>query len=206
MSRVRYFGNPAQGSISFGSNTIVDGEIITIGDKIYELRAAGSASAGHVLVGVGGTATLTAAALVAAINANKPTVPVTASVDPITATVVRLVADAPGAAGNIALLEGVADAGVVVSGATLVGGENAGTQTVARGKYTVTANDVTATSIVIETGLVSPRFATIETYSSTGAKKTSTGLLTISGSKLLVDFTGSTDHAATDVIVWSAWE
>lgn len=206
MSRVRYFGNPAQGSIKFGSNTIIDGETITIGNKVYELRAAAPAGGGHILVVVGGTAALTAAALIVAINANKPSVPVTAVIDPVSNVTVRLVADVAGDAGNIILQETVVDAGIVVSGATLVGGENAATQTIARGKYAVTQNDVDATNIVIETGLVSPRFATVESYGATGAKKTSTGLVTVSGTKILHDFTGATDHVAGDVLVWSAWE
>ncbi len=207
MSRVRYFGNHAQGAVRIGDiSKVVDGKTLTIGSKVYEFDNDAAVTEGNVLVDIKGTEALQITELIAKVNANKPSVPVTASVDPVDTKTMRLVADAPGDAGNIALSNDVADASFAVSAATLLGGENAGTQTVARGKYAVTAVDVSSTSIAIETGLVSPRFATIESYTSIGAKKTSTGLLTVSGTKLLVDFTGGTDHAAGDLIVWSAWE
>lgn len=207
MGRIRYLGNVAQGSIHLANNTIVDGDYFTIGSKVYEFDDNAAVTAGRVLITIGGSAAATVTAMVAAINANKPSVPVTASVDPVSTSCCRLKADNRGSAGNIALTENVADAGFTVSGATLVGGENGGTQTEARGEYTVTAIDVLATSVVIETGLVSPRFPKLYTRKADGTFfETSTGVISISGSQIRHDFTGATDLEAGDKISWEAYE
>jgi len=206
MSRVRYFGNKAQGSVYFTNNTFVDGETITIDDKVYEFDDDAAVTAGHVLVDIKGTAALTAAEFLAKVNANKPTHPVTAVVDSKDNLMVHLIADKAGVAGNVALAETVTDAGLVISGATLVGGENAGTQTIARGLYTVTAKDITADHLIIETGLVSPRFFHVETRTAAGLIKDATFLATIVDSKIAIDFAGATDPIAGDTIRWEAFE
>lgn len=203
MGQVRYLGRKATGAIRFGSNTIVDGEIITVGDKVYELRAAGSAAAGHVLVAVGGTAALTAAALIAAINANKPTVPVTATVDPVENVTIRLAADAPGAQGNITLLEGVADAGVTVSAATLLGGDYGGKQFVESSVYVVTVLDVAALNIMIPLEVSNPRNLIVQYRKSTGEEHlsiTDKAVLLSSPNFLKVFQAGATHLAAGDEI------
>jgi hypothetical protein len=207
MARVRYRGSRAQGSIHLANNTIVDGDYLTIGDKVYEFDDNAAVTAGRVLVTIGGNAGVTATNLINAINANKPSKPVTAVIDPVNASgqLIRLFADKPGAAGNIALSENVANAGLTVSGATLVGGENAGEQVVDRGDYVVTAADVLGTSVVIQTQLTSPRYATYQLYRA-GAKVGNTGVLAVSGTRLTLDFGGGTDPEAGDIVRWIAFE
>lgn len=204
MGRVRFFGVPAQGAVYF-SGQPSDGDYVTIGSKTYEFDDNAAVTAGRVAVTIGGSTALTAAALLAAINANKPTVPVTASADPVSNVTVRIKADSRGAAGNIALVK--SGANITVSAATLLNGENAGTQTVVRGEYAVTALDVLATSVVIETGLTSPRFVQLYTKKADGTFfETSTGVISVSGSQIRHDFTGATDLEAGDTLVWEAWE
>jgi len=206
MARIRFFGRKAQGSVNFADNTFANGDVIVVGNVTYEFRTSGSAAPGHVQVNVGGSATLTAAAFLAAVNANPPTIGVTASLDPVTATVVRLYANKVGSAGNVALSITTAGSSSTVSGATLVGGYNAGTQTEAHGSYTVTAIDVTATNVEIETGLASPVDPIVRYYKSTGEEHLSiTDKLTISGSKIEIGQAGATHLAAGDVIRWQAW-
>lgn len=207
MGRVRYLGSVAQGAFHLANNTIVDGETFSIGGKTYEFDDDASVSGTNVLVTIGGSAALTAAAMIAAINANKPTPGVTASADPVDSATVRLKADDRGAAGNLALAETVSDAGFTKSGATMTGGENGGTQTPSRGEYVVTAIDVLAGSVVIETGLQTPRFPHLYIRKADGTyAENLTGVVSISGSQIRHDFAGATDLEAGDIIEWSCWE
>lgn len=207
MGRVRFLGAVAQGAFHLANNTIVDGETFSIGGKTYEFDDDASVSGTNVLVTIGGTAALTAAEMVAKINANKPTPGVTASLDPVDSTTVRLKADDRGAAGNLALAETVSDAGFTKSGATMTGGENGGTQTPSRGEYVVTAIDVLAGSVVIETGLQTPRFPHLYIRKADGTfAENLTGVVSISGSQIRHDFAGATDLEAGDIIEWSCWE
>jgi hypothetical protein len=208
MARVRFKGGKAVGAIHLANNTIVDGDFFTIGNKVYEFDDNASVTAGRVAITIGGSAALTRDAIIAAINANKPSKPVTAVIDPKNASgeKINLFADQVGAAGNIVLTENVADAGFTVRAATLEGGENGGEQTMARGEYTVKTMDVTADNVMIETGLTSPRFAIVQARSSAGVPKAHTAEISISGSKIRLNFAGATDLAATDVVTWIAWE
>lgn len=206
MGRQKYEGVKAQGAIRFGSNVLVNGELFTVGGKNYEFRTSGSAGAGNIQVNVGGTAALTAAALIAAINANKPTVPVTAYIDPIENVTVRLEADFPGTNGNLAMSETVVDAGITISGANMTNGEDAGNQVEARNEYVVTALDVAAGCCMISTGLQTPRFMQLEVRTATGLQKAITSLCTFDGTRIKVDSDGATNPAAGDKIVWGAWE
>jgi len=172
----------------------------------YEFDNNAVVTAGRIAVTIGATPALTAAALIAAINANKPTPAVTAYVDPIDTSTVRLSADNRGAGGNHALAETMAGAGNDASAAAMTGGENGGTQTQHRGEYVVTALDVAAGSCMIETGLTSPRFRQVDAYSATGLQKGLTTLSTIDGTRIKLDFDGATNPVAGDIISWSAWE
>src|SRR5688572_8676587 len=103
MLRARFMGRKAQGAIRFGSNTLVNGDTITVGGKVFEFRTSGSATPPNVQVNVAGSAALSAAAFITAFNLNKPAnlnVNITAVVDPVAADVVRLIADKVGALGN----------------------------------------------------------------------------------------------------------
>lgn len=203
--RLKFKGAKACGAIHL-SGQPADEEIVTIGDKVFEFDDDAAITAGRVSVTIGGSAALTAAALLAAINANKPTIPVTASADPVDASgsCIRLVADRVGANGNMVLTEAASN--LTVSGATLLGGENAAIQTPARGAYTLTAIDILADNVMIETGLTSPRFAKVVCRTSAGLRKEITALVTVSGTKIQVAFAGATDPISTDVLTWEAWE
>lgn len=204
MGKQRFLGAKAQSVIQFGSNTLVDEETITILGKVYEFDDDDAVIAGHVKVTIGGTAALSAAALLAAINANKPTPGVTASLDPLDNTKVRLTADARGTAGNGAVTETVADAGVTVH--DLIGGEAGATQTESRGAYTVLQDDIDGVkSIEVDSSLTSPRFCIYQVLRA-GVALAYDGAFTISSSKLRWAQAGSTDMAAGDIITWHAWE
>lgn len=206
MGKQRFLGLKAQGLIHFGGTTFLDGETIVVGNKTYELDDDASVEAGAVLIDISDTtAAVVAAAFIAAFNLNKPTPGVTAVIDPKSNVTVHLIADARGAAGNMTVSDTVADAASCVV-SSLIGGEAGGTQTEARGSHTVTASDVLADNIMIETGLTSPRFITVTTRTAAGVEKAVTAEVTVSGSKIRYNFAGATDPVATDVITWEAWE
>src|SRR5687768_11202221 len=105
-ARLKFKGNKAVGAIHL-SGQPADTGIVTIGDKVYEFDSNATFTAGRVQVVIGGDAAATALALIAAINANKPTIPVTASLDSVNASgqCIRLVADRVGSNGNMVLTE-----------------------------------------------------------------------------------------------------
>jgi len=207
MGRVRHFGTRSQGAIRIGGANPADTETITIGNKVFEWDNNAAVTAGRVLVTIGGSVAASITNLIAAINANKPTPGVTAFADPIDALVVRLEADAPGPLGNHALAETMGDAANIVSAAAMTGGENGGTQSIHRGEYTVTAMDVTAGSVLISTGLTSPRFLQVDVFDSNGVQK---GALTtrwsINGTRILGDADGATNMVAGDRVEWQVYE
>lgn len=207
MGRVRFFGIKSNGAIHLANNVLVDGETVTIGDRVYEWDDNASVTAPNILVTIGGSAAASAANLIAAINANKPTVPITATVDPVSTVTIRLAGDAQGAAGNLALAETVVDAGLTLSGALMTDGENAGSQTVHRGEYIITAIDVLAANAVIPTGLTTPRHVEADLRDTNGVfREDITGQLTVVSGEIHHGFEGVTDLVAGDRIIWQAWE
>lgn len=108
------------GDYATGSITVVgpaDTETVTVNGQVITFIAAGVPTATQVLIGA--TDADTAAALADVINSDPDLYGVSASV---AANVVTLTAIAQGTAGNaITLAEAVADAGFLVSGATLTG-------------------------------------------------------------------------------------
>lgn len=169
MGQVRYLGRKAVGTVRIGDVTkLASGQLQVLGDKTFEWRTSGSAAAGHVGVVVGVDEATCATNLAAAINANKPTQGCTAVVDPVDNKVVRIAADAPGSAGNLALTNTVGDASYVNGAATLLGGDNGGKQFVEEGVYVVQAVDVTATNIMIPLEVTNPRNLVCQYRKSTG--------------------------------------
>jgi hypothetical protein len=205
MGRQKFEGVKAMGAVRLAVNP-ADTETVTIGNKVYEFDNNAAVTAGRVSVTIGGSAAATAANLITAINANKPTPGVTAYADPIDNLTVRLEADAVGSDGNMALAETMAGAGNEVSAANMTGGENAVNQVEARGEHVVTALDVAAGCIMISTGLSTPRFRQIDCWSSTGLQKALTSLCTFDGSRIKIDFDGATNPVAGDLVSWAAWE
>lgn len=213
MGRVKFLGLRAVGAIRLNANP-ADAETVTIGPvpavggvngKRFEFDNNAAVTAGNVSVTIGGSAALSAVALRDKINANKPTpVGVTAEIDPVDPSTVRLYADGPGAGGNLALAD--TGASIDISGAVMTGGESSGNQTLHRGEHVVTALDVAAGNIMIDTGLSGPRFKQVDVFSAAGLQKALTSLVNFNGPKLQIDFDGATNPVAGDVVSWAAYE
>lgn len=210
MSRWKFFGLKSVGAIRVGDfANLLDGEVIVIGDKTYEWDNNAAVTAGHVLVTIGASDAACIVNLMAAINANKPSIPVSAVVDPKDAKTARIYADNRGAAGNIDFTTDMADAGNVIAAVDdlLANGENGGNQIRHRGVYVVTAIDILADNLMIETGLPnSIDWFSAEVRTTAGVPKAHTMELTASGTKIRGNFAGATDPVEGDVITWEAGE
>ena len=212
MGELVFPGNKAKGSVriaAFGS--LVNGDLVTIGNAIYEYRTSGSPAAGHVAVAVGASNALTAAALAAAIVAFPPTVaslsaPVTAYVDSVDTDTVRIEAAHAGVAGNMTFVSTMTGGTNTIDavGGLMVGGENASLKHQASGSYIVTALDVSANSFMIPTPLAAPKIISILCFSAAGKLKAITTAFTVSGTRIKGAPDAGTDPIATDVIAWSA--
>jgi hypothetical protein len=173
--------------------------------KIYEFDNNATVGAGNITVTIGGSAAATITALIDAINNNPPTpVAIPAAVDPVNAETARLQGAFNGAAGNLALVK--SGANIEISGAAMTGGEGSGNQTLHRGEYVVTALDVLAGNVMIETGLQGPRIESIDVIDTVDVTKYVTSKIKILGTALQIDFDGATNPAAGDRIVWGAYE
>src|SRR5687768_1378332 len=140
-----YNGSKAYGATRIGSHgNLLDGEIITIGNKIFEWDDDAAVTPGRILVDIGANAIAAIANLVAAVNLNKPERPVTAHVDPLDTAVARIIADDVGARGNMVFTTTMAHASNIIDAVAglLKGGEDAITQTLHRNTHIVTALDV----------------------------------------------------------------
>jgi len=212
MSRYKFFGGKAVGAIQIKDYAnLVDNEVIVIGDKTYQWNdTEGDIDEGNVWLDRGAgitTNALAAAEVIAKINANKPTVPVTAVIDPKDTATVHIYADGRGAAGNLEFTTDMSDSGNTIAAESdlLADGENGGNEILHRGNYTVTAIDVLADNIMIETSLPgTPTHVFVEVRGSTGIPKYHTAKVTVSGTKIRLNFDGATDPAADDVVTWMA--
>jgi len=206
MGELVFPGNKSYGSIRIGAYaSLVNGDTITIGNKVYEFRTSGSAAAGHVQVNVGGSGAATAIALQAAIAANQPSVPIDSYVDAVDALVVRLEAHDAGTAGNIAFSASMTGGTNIIDQTSgfLLGGENGKLTHLDSGRYTVQPLDVTAACIMIPTKLAAPKILSIQVFDATGVLKVCTGTFVPSSNRLKYVPAGGTNPAATDVICWS---
>ncbi len=216
MGRQRYFGNRAHGVIIIEETVavadVVDGELITIGNKVFEFDDDSSVSGSNVLVDMSGSPTAQAvrATLITAINANKPSIPVTAVVghtEPALTGVIIIEADAEGTAGNQIFTTTMATGSSAIDGTGLLqGGENGASQKEWRHDRAVEAEDLTAAGMQFDTGLTSPRFAIAQVRTAAGAIIAWDGLLTISGREVRMDNSGSVDFAVGNVVVVQCWE
>lgn len=218
MGRQRYFGNRAHGVIIIEETAavadVVDGEVIVLGNKTFEFDDDASVTGSNILVDMSGSPTAQAvrATLLALINANKGTIPVSAVVghtEPANTGVIILEADAEGDAGLIVFTTTMATgapASSIDGTGLLQGGENGSSQKEWRHCRAVEAEDVTAAGMQFDTGLDSPRFATAQFRTAAGAIIAWDGLLTVVGREVRLDNSGSVDFAATDVVVVQCWE
>ena len=142
-------------------------------------------------------------------------VPVKAHVDPQSTAVAHFVSASLGTLPNtIVLSTTMADAANTVfpAGGFLTGGENAEFVPYHVGEHVVLAQEVSALSIVIETGLKTTngiREFEVSVRTATGVYKTITSILTkvlnlTTGHRILIDFDGATNPAAGDVVSWQA--
>jgi hypothetical protein len=209
MGRVQNDGNLSVGAARIAAfASLVNADYIIIGSKKYEFRTSGSATPGNVQVNVGASNALTIAALVAAINANKPAIPVSAYVDPIDTTVCRIEADGEGARGNMAFTASLTGATNVIAATSnlLSHGENAINKHFRQGSYVVTAIDELIGCFMIPTGLQAPTNMQMDVWSATGLQKSLTTLCTFDvDGRIKGDFDGADNPVAGDKINWSAW-
>lgn len=217
MGRQRYFGNRAHGLIFISEAAtvadVVDGEVIVIGNKTYEFDVAGDGVAGgNVLVDATGTPTAAAlrATLIAAINANKPTIPVSAVVcftEPALTGCIVIQADAEGDAGLLVFTTTMATGTSAIDGTGLLqGGENGSSQKEWRHCRIVEAEDVLLAGMQFDTGLDSPRFSTAVVRDTNGVVVAWDGELTIVGREVRMDNSGSVDFEAAHSVVLECWE
>lgn len=191
--------------------SLLDGETIILGSKTYEFNdTEGDIVAGRVWLNrSAGSNALVAAEIVAKIMANPPSIPVTAYIDPIDSTVVRIEADAEGERGNMAFETTMANPANVIAASVddeMSHGANAENKHDRRGSYLVTAIDVAAGSFAIPTGLQAPTCKQLECWSATGLKKNLTTLCTFDvDGRILGNYDGATNPAEGDTINWMAW-
>jgi hypothetical protein len=95
---------------------------------------------------------------------------------------------------------------LAVSGATLGAGVSGGARNVAIIHYTVTSADVSAGLIVFSTSLVNVGEFVVQAQTATGQVKAWDGLAQVTGSSIVVDNSGSTDLANTDLLTIIAFE
>lgn len=210
MGRWKFFGGKAVGAVRIGDfANLLDGEQIILGDKVFEFDDDASVDAGAVPVEIETDAPTTIANLIAAINANKPSKPCTAVVDPKDTAVARIYSDNRGVAGEIAFEADFSDAGNIIAAVDdkLQYGENGGNELLHKGKYVVTALDVLADNLMIETGLPSaPEDIMVQVRTAAGVLKAVTVEWTVSGTKIRGNFAGATDPVEGDVVSWIAYQ
>ena len=122
---------------------------------------------------------------------------------------VRLYADARGSGSNVAFTTTMDDGNDIIAASAnkTYGGANGGNQILHHGEYTVTALDIIADNVMVETGLPnSISTFMVQVRTATGLIKAVTALFTKVGTKIRMDFAGATDPIAGDVVTWVAVE
>lgn len=206
---------PASGNLTLTVGGAVNGDVLTIGGLAFKVAAdPGTGVLGKYYssltgywAGATNATSLTAAGnLVTAINANSSATGIVA--DPaflIGTTAYISLRSANGATANTGLTTVVTtntSTRWAASGAVLAAGV-AGSATgkaVFAYNYTVVAGDVSAGFVILPTALPSIGDYTVKVETSAGGSKAWDGATTVSGSTLIIDNSGSTDWAATDII------
>jgi len=200
----RFPGRKAIGVIRVAAN-VADTETVTIGGDVYEFdRAANGVTAGRIAVT--GHADDTPAnatdALIATINASGRE-SVTA-VD-ISANEILLLSDSPGAV-VLALAETMAGSNNVVSAAAMYGGAAAAAKRVATAVRVPNATEVALGNLHFGFDFTPTLVQVTVRTTSTGVVAAWDGATTISGTRVILDNTGSVDWATTSTIYLVAWE
>lgn len=204
MGYARHNGERAQGAFRIGDYAALQtSDTVEIGDRTYEF---GAGTPGNVQVAIGASDAATATNLKNAINGTPPSPPITARIDGVDDSVVRLEADEVGPLGNHTLVENMTGGTNIASGSAMTGGENPTRPIVARGEYTVTALDVAAGNIEISTGRDDLRFPTLFVRDSDGVPRTLDGEVTVDGGLILIAQGLYGAFEAGDVIEWLCFE
>ncbi len=185
------------------ASNVADGETVTIGNEVYEIDNNAAVTAGNILVDCSGglTPTLAGAALVATINA-KTQQGITAKA--ISANEI-LIATRVGIAGRaIVCAETLAGANNAWAAAAMYGGSDVfkGVQLQSRA---VNATEVALAAMRFAFPFT-PVAALVQVRTAAGAPKAWGGTTTLTGDRVDLANTGSTDLAATDVVTVFAGE
>jgi len=207
MGRVRDAGNKSYGSVRIAAfASLIDGEIITIGDKDFEWDNNAAVTSGNILVTIGASDAISIANLRDAINTAYPSTLV-AYVDPVDTKVLRIEGFDAGALGALAFTTDMAHASNIIAAVAgiLAGSSNDENRARAGGVYTVTALDVLAANIMIPTPFSAPVLGSLRVVTSADVPKYFTAKPTISGTRIKIAEQGATALVAGDKITWEAW-
>jgi len=212
MGRVRDAGSKSYAAVQITDfANLLDEETITIGDpdnggKVFEWDNDAAVTDGNIAVTIGGSDAVCITNLRDAINAQMPS-QVVAYVDPVNTKTLRLEAANEGALGNLDITHTMLDAGNTVAAVAdkFAGGDNDGNRARASGTYVVTAQDVTATNVMIPTPFAAPVLGALRVVSSADVPKYFTSKPTISGTRIKITDNGATVLAAGDKVYWEVW-
>ncbi len=207
MGRVRDAGNKSYGSVRIADfANLLDGEVITIGAKIFEWDDDATVSGSNIAVDIGVSDAECITNLRDQINAEYPSTLV-AYVDPVDTKTLRIEAMEAGGLGNLVFTTTMLDANNIiaaVSGALADGGADEN-RARASGVYVVTALDVLATSLMIPTPFAAPALGNLRVVSSADVPKYITSKPTISGTRIKITDNGATVLAAGDKVTWEVY-
>ncbi len=202
LDKAAHVGRRYSNVLRLASN-VADAETLTIGNEVYEIDNNAAVTAGNILVDCSGglTPTLAGAALVATINARTQ--------QGITAKAISvneiLIVTRIGIAGRaLACSETLAGANNAWAAGAMYGGSDIykGVQLQARA---VNANEVALAAMRFAFPF-NPLAALVQVRTAAGASKAWGGTTTLTGDRVDLANTGSTDLAATDVVTVFAGE
>jgi hypothetical protein len=210
MATKLYGGSKGYGAVRIGAfASLIDTEIITIGNKVYEWDNNAAVTAGRKLVTIGASDAACATNLAAAINAEPPTQhAVVAYVDPVDTKLVRIETVGAADVGLMTFTTTMAHVSNTIAAVAnkLAGAESQRNRVEDDGEYIVTAQDILAGNIMIPTKLQTPRRARFQCYTTDGDLKVITWRKTISTTRIKITANGATAPIQGDVIVWNASE
>lgn len=202
LEKVANYGRRYSNVLRLASN-VADGETVTIAGEVYEIDNNAAITAGNILVDCSGglTPVLAGASLVAAINANTK-LKITAKA--ISANEI-LIASRTGKAGRqLACTETLAGANNAWAAALMYGGSDVFKA------MQIQSRAVNATEVALAAMrfafTFNPVSALVQVRTAAGAPKAWGGTTTLTGDRVDLANTGSTDLAATDVVTVFAGE
>lgn len=207
MGRVRDAGNKSYGSVRIADfASLIDGEIITIGEKIFEWDDNAAVDPGNFPVTIGATDAECITNLMDQINAEYPSTLV-AYVDPVDTKTLRIEAMEAGGLGNLVFTTDMADADNIIAAVAgeLAAGASDENRARASGTYIVTALDVLAENLMIPTPFSAPVLGNLRVVTSADVPKYISDKPTISSTRIKISKNGATNLAADDKVTWEAY-